>query len=481
MTRRTLPSSCLPLLLGLALAGCAAGPDYRRPDVATPAAFKEAGDWKPAQPKDDAPRGDWWEIYGDAELNTLVREVAISNQNVQTAAAQYRQAIALLGAARAAYYPTLGTSLSGTRNQAFASTAGTTNIGQTTSNSVKLSFDASWELDLWGHIGRSVEAGKASAEASAADLGAALLSAQATLVQTYFQLRATDVELRLLDQTVAAYRRSLEITRNRYEAGVAARVDVIQAETQLESTQAQAIDLGVQRAQYEHAIAILVGKPPSEFRLAPAVDLPPLPAMPAALPSVLLERRPDIAGAERRMAAANAEIGVAQSAFFPTLTLGGSGGYQNTSLYNLTTLPNRFWSLGPELALTLFDGGARTAQKESAVAAYDATVATYRQTVLGAFQEVEDNLAALRLLTQEAAVQKAAAESAEKALELTQNQYLAGTVSYLNVVTAQATALSAESSEISIASRSLVAHATLLKALGGNWRDDSSPAAQASR
>ena len=453
------------LSLGMSLAGCMVGPDYQRPDVETPAAFKEAGAWKAAEPADEKPRGSWWEAYGDEELNALVAKVAISNQNVLSAAAQYRQAVAVLEGARASYFPTLGTSLAGTRAQSLTAAPATTASPAT--NTVKFSLSASWEADLWGQIGRAVESSDASAQASAADLGAALLSAQATLVQTYFQLRTTDAQIHLLQATVVAYERSLEITKNRYEAGVAGRVDVAQAEAQLQSTRAQTLDLGVQRSQYEHAIAVLIGKPPAEFRLEAKTDVPTLPPIPAAIPSALLERRPDIAGAERRTAAANAQIGVAQSAFFPALTLGASGGYQNDALSGLVALPHRFWSLGPTLALTLFDGGARSAQKSSAAATYDKAVATYRQTVLSAFQEVEDNLAALRILGEEEGVQKAATRSAEEALALTQNQYIAGTVSYLNVVTAQATALTAQRSEIDILGRRLIAHGTLLKALGG--------------
>ena len=462
------------LLLGvLTLAGCAVGPDYKRPDVVVPAAYKEAGDWKPAEPKDESPRGNWWQVYGDANLDALVAQVAISNQNVAAAAAQYRQASALLGAAQAGYYPTLGAGLSGTRAQGVSSaTTGTstTAAGSPIVNTARLSLNASWEADIWGRIGRSVEANSASAQASDADLRAALLSAQATLVQTYFQLRTNDAQQRLLEQTIAAYQRSRQITANRYEAGVAGRVDVAQAEAQLKSTQAQAIDLGVLRAQYEHAIAVLIGKAPAEFQIAPVDAMPALPVVPPALPSVLLERRPDIAGAERRMAAANAQIGVAQAAFFPALTLGATGGYQNSSLSNLLTLPNRFWSIGPALALTLFDGGARSAQKEGAIAGYDKAEATYRQTVLAAFQEVEDNLAALRLLANEAVMQQAATQAADEALALTENQYQAGTVSYLNVVTAQATALGAQRSNLDLVGRRLGASAVLLKALGGDWQ-----------
>lgn len=462
------------LLLALVtLAGCAVGPDYHRPDVATPAAYKEAQDWKPAEPQDESARGNWWEIYGDAELNALVPQVAVANQNIRAAAAQYRQALALLGGAHAGYWPTVSGNLSDSRGQGTApSTTGTAAVtpGAPIRNTTRLSLNVSWEADIWGRIGRNVESDEAAAAASAADLQAALLSAQATLVQSYMQLRNNDAQRRLLEQTLAAYERSAQITRNRYEAGVAGRVDVAQAETQLKSTQAQLIDLGAQRAQLEHAIAVLVGKAPADFALKPTAALPVLPPPPAALPSALLERRPDIGAAERRMAAANAQIGVARAAFFPALTFSAAGGYQNSSLSQLLTLPNRFWSLGPALALTLFDGGARSAQQESAVAAYDKSVASYRQTVLAAFQEVEDSLAALRVLGDEAAVQQAAARSAAEALALTENQYRAGTVSYLNVVVAQAAALGAARGDLDVAGRRLLANATLLKALGGDWR-----------
>ncbi|MCX7178387.1 MAG: efflux transporter outer membrane subunit [Proteobacteria bacterium] len=465
--------TCTIFLALLLLSGCAVGPDYRRPDVVTPAAFKEAGEWKPAEPRDEAPRGNWWEIYGDADLNALVMQVAISNQNVLAAAAQYRQALALLGVAQAGYYPTLSGSLSGSRAQAASSsTIGTPTAGANAPilNTVRLSYSASWEADIWGHIGRNVESNDASVQAGEADLRSALLSAQATLVQSYFQLRVNDAQQRLLRQTITAYERSLQITRNRYEAGVAGRVDVAQAEAQLQSTRAQAVDLGVQRAQFEHAIAVLIGKAPADFQLTPTNRLPTLPPVPVALPSALMERRPDIAGAERRMAAANAQIGVVQAAFFPALTFSSTGGYQNSSLSQLMTLPNRFWSIGPALALTLFDAGARSAQRDSAIAGYDKSVATYRQTVLAAFQEVEDNLTALRLLADEGAFQSAAAKSAAEALALTENQYQAGTVSYLNVVTTQATALGAQLSDLGIFGRRLVANAVLLKALGGDWQ-----------
>ena len=464
------PSALLACILPF-FAGCAVGPDYVRPAVDTPALFKEAGtpgDWKPAEPRDDAPRGAWWTLYGDARLNALVEQVAVDNQNVRAAEATYRQALAALGVARSGGWPTLSSGLSASRGEA-ATTAGGTTVSSVRTTD-RLSLSVSWEADVWGRIGRTVEANEANAQAGAADLRAALLSAQATLVQSYLQLRANDAARQLLDQTVGEYRRSLRITRNRYEGGVAGRSDVVQAETQLKTAEAQAVDLGIQRAQLEHTIALLVGKAPAAFSLAAEPALPALPEMPAAIPSQLLERRPDIAAAERRIAAANAQIGVAQAAYFPALTLGGTLGYQNDSFSQLLTAPNRFWSLGPALALTLFDGGARAAAKEGALAGYDKSVATYRQTVLGAFQEIEDNLAALRVLAEEAGIQQQAATAANELLKLTNNQYLAGTVSYLNVASAQAAALSAERGRLDIQSRRLLASVALLKALGGDWR-----------
>ena len=472
MKIKTLPAAFSIIFVLLLLAGCAVGPDYKRADVETPAAFKEAEGWKQAEPRDDAQRGNWWELYGDQQLNDLVKQVAVSNQNVRAAEAQYRQAAALLDATQAQYYPTLSAGVSANRGQgtSSASSASTVTPGAPIRNTARASLSVSWEADVWGRIRRTVEANEASAQASNDDLRSALLSAQATLVQTYLQLRVIDAERKMLNDTVVAYDRSLQITKNQYAAGIVGRVDVAQAESQLKSTQAQAIDIGVQRAQYEHAIATLVGKAPANFRIEANDSVPALPSIPLALPSQLLERRPDIASAERSMAAANAQIGVAQAAYFPDLSISGTGGYQSSSFSQLLTLPNRFWSVGPALALTLFDAGARSAAKAQAVAAYDKNVAVYRQTVLTAFQEVEDNLAALRILADEAEPQKAAAVSAAEAQTITNNQYKAGTVSYLNVVTTQAAALNAARSDLDITGRQLVASAALLKALGGNWQ-----------
>ena len=452
----------------LMLTGCMVGPDYHKPDVATPTAFKESRNWKAAEPKDEAPRGHWWEIYGDAELNALVSQVEISNQNVIAAAASYREAQALLGVAQGSYFPTVTAGVSASRGA--IGSAGTAVAGSPIHNMVRPALSASWEPDLWGQIGRNVEASEASAQASSADLRNALLSAQSTLVQSYFQLRIDDAEKQLLEETSLAYERSLKITRNQYEAGIAGRVDVAQAETQLATTQAQAIDIGVQRAQLEHAIAVLIGKTPADFQIKPTNTLPSLPKVPSAVPSALLERRPDIASAERHMVATNAQIGVAQAAFFPSLTLTGSYGYQNSSFSQLFTAPNSFWSLGPSLAMTLFNGGALSSQKKAAVAVYDNSVATYRQTVLAAFQNVEDNLVALHQLADEATLQQAAVKSATEAKMLTENQYQAGTVSYLNVVVTQASALNAKRNELDITGRRLIANAGLIKALGGDWQ-----------
>ena len=474
MTNQTNSTLLLLTLVAFILGGCAVGPDYMRPSMDTPATYKEAQGWKIAEPRDEISRGNWWEIYGDPELNSLVQQVEVSNQNVRAAEAQYRQALALLSVARASYFPALSAGASSTRGQGTSASPATgatvASPGAPIRNTDRLSLSASWEADVWGRIGRNVESNDASVVASAADLQAALLSAQSALVQSYLQLRINDAQRRLFEQTIVAYDRSLQITRNRYEAGVAARLDVVQAETQLKSAQAQAIDLGVQRAQLEHAIAMLIGKAPANFQIKPTDSIPTLPDIPIGLPTELLERRPDIAGAERRIAAANAQIGIAQATFFPALTLNATGGYQSSSFSQLLTQPNQFWSLGPSLALTLFDAGARSAQKELAIASYDKSVDTYRQTVLAAFQEIENNLAALRILANEEEAQKAAAVLAAEAWDIADNQYKSGTVSYLNVVIAQATAFATARSRLDITSRRLVASAVLLTALGGGWR-----------
>ncbi|MET3232522.1 UNVERIFIED_ORG: NodT family efflux transporter outer membrane factor (OMF) lipoprotein [Burkholderia sp. 1263] len=456
--------------LATLLAGCAVGPDYKRPAAEIPASYKEAAPgWKVAQPADQQDRGDWWTIYQDPQLNALEEKLNTANQTIAQYAAAYRQARALVGEARAAYFPTIGASAGATRSGTGSSSTGSTSSRSGVSNSFNVQLDASWEPDLWGSVTRSVNAQKAGQQGAAADLANARLSAQATLAQTYFSLRALDATQQLLDETVAAYQRSLQLTQNQYAAGVAARSDVIQAQTQLQSAQAAAIDNGVQRAQDEHAIAVLVGEPASTFSIPPMPLTATPPAVPAQMPLALLERRPDIASAERKAAAANEQIGVAIAAFFPSLTLSASGGFENSVFSQLLTAPSRFWTLGPQLAATIFDAGLRKAQTEAARAAYDADVATYRLTVLTAFQDVEDNLASQRILEREVVVQQQAVESARQALAIVTNEYKAGTVGYVNVLTAQTTAFTAEQKLKSIAGQRMVSSVGLVKALGGGW------------
>lgn len=460
------------LVMAFSLGACTLGPDYQRPELPVPNEYKQAEGWKTATPADVLQRGDWWTLYGDAELNALVGRLNVSNQNLAAAEAQYRQARALVRGARSQLFPTLGGSAGANRAGQGGSASSTTQSGtgiSGVSESYSLGLDASWELDIWGRLRRNLEANRADMQASAADLAAVRLSLQSELVQTYLQLRVMDEQQRLLDQTVAAYARSLRLTDNQYQAGIVPKSDVSQARTQLKSTQAQAIDLRWQRAQMEHAIAVLIGVPPSELNIAERSDIPRLPDLPLALPSQLLERRPDIASAERQVMAANAQIGVAEAAWYPDLTLSASGGYRNSSFSNLISLPNRFWSLGPQLAVTLLDFGGRRADLEAAEASYDQTVATYRQTVLDSFREVEDNLVQLRVLAEEAVVQREALEAAQESLRLIENQYRAGTVDFLSVVTVQTTALNNERTNLTLLGDRLTASVQLIAALGGGW------------
>ncbi len=448
------------------LAGCAVGPDYHRPSVAVPANYGEAaGYWQPARPQDATPRGHWWEIYHDQTLDRLEAQVAVNNQNIKLAEAQYREARALLDASLAAFWPSFSAGASSTTSQTT-----TTMFSPKNANTLdRLSANANWTLDIWGELRREVEASRATAEASAGTLQAALLSAQATLAQSYMQLRVLDGDARMLTNTVKADQRTLDITVNLYHSGVSTSSDVAQANTQLKIVQAQWVDLGVQRAQLVHAIALLIGKPPAEFSLPATDNIPELPVIPASVPSELLQHRPDIAAAERQVAAANAQIGVTEAAFYPALSLSGQIGYQGVNIPSLISAPNQFWSMGPALATTAFNVGLLMAQKAQAVAAYDASVANYRQTVLTGFQEVEDDLATLRILGQEDVVQHQALDSARKALDVAQNQYQYGMVSYTSVLTAQITALSTEQTWIDLKGRELVASAGLITALGGSW------------
>ncbi|HMK59918.1 MAG TPA: efflux transporter outer membrane subunit [Dissulfurispiraceae bacterium] len=457
--------------------GCTVGPDYVKPTADTPPSYKEIGDteWKVAQPSDDVKRGSWWEIYGDSQLNALEEQVKISNQNIAAAEAQYRQARALVQGARAAYFPTASLDASFTRSsRGSGSTAGlsagaSAARASSTVSDYLLSGNVSWEPDIWGKVRRTVEASEANAQASSADLESLILSLQAELAQNYFQLCAIDAQKQLYDSTVKAYQTFLEMTKNRYASGVASKADVLQAETQLRTAQAQAIDIGVQRAQLEHAIALLIGKPASAFSIPGSSLSARPPGIPVGMPSDLLERRPDIAAAERRVAAANAQIGVAKAAYYPNITLSASGGFESSHLSKWLTWPNRFWSVGTNVLETVFDGGLRASLTEQARAAYDANVAAYRQTVLTGFQEVEDNLAALRILEQEATVLEEALKAARQSVVVILNQYKAGTVSYLDVVNVQTIALNNERTALDIAGRRMTASVLLIKALGGGW------------
>lgn len=449
------------------LSACAVGPDYQRPTLDVGESYKEApaplDGWKPAQPRDAAERGAWWQVYGDATLDALMQQLNTANQTIAQAEANYRQAQALVQGARSGFFPTVGANTSATR------AGGGSGTGGGVANQYNLSGSASWEADLWGRVRREVEASRAEADASFADLANARLSAQSALAQNYFQLRILDEQKRLLESTVAAYEKSLRLTQNRYQAGVAGKSDVSVALAQLENTRAQLIDLEWQRGQFEHAIAVLVGLAPSRFALAPARFAQALPDIPAGLPSELLERRPDVASAERRVAAANAQIGVAQSAWFPDLVLSADGGFRSGQFAQWLTAPARFWSLGPALALTLFDGGARQAELDRARAAYDGQVALYRQTVLGALREVEDFLIQLRVMEQEQAVQRRALEAARESLRLARNQYEAGLIGYLDVAVLETTALNSERNALSLLGSRLAASVQLIAALGGGW------------
>jgi len=476
-TRRLLAAGA-----GIALiTACAVGPDYKRPAFDAAPAYKEQSDWKPSEPSDAINRGPWWDIYNDEALDQLEAKIDISNQNVKAAVAAYDQAQALVRQAQAGYWPTVAASATRLRG-AGRGGSGVTSNGITTvtqssstvtSNSVGVS--ANWTLDIWGQLRRTVESDRASAQASAAALAAAELSAQATLATDYFELRAQDQLQRLLDDTVTAEQQSLKIAESRYRFGVAAKADVVSAQAQLLSSQAQQINAKIQRATLEHAIAVLIGLQPAQFSLPPEPMRPGVPTVPAGVPSTLLERRPDVAEAERKVAAANAQIGVATAAYFPSLTLSGSDQYTSSTLSHLISLPNRAWSLGPSLAETLFDAGSRRAQVAQARAAYEASVANYRQTVLSGFEQVEDEIATLRILEQQAVIEESAVKAAREAELLTLNQYKAGTVPYSSVITAQTTRLSSEETALTVLSSRLQASVVLIEALGGGWNSSQLP------
>lgn len=456
-----------PLVLALLIGGCAVGPDYQRPTAPTALQYKEAKGWHQARPQDQLSKGDWWAVYHDSTLDSLLRQVKISNQNVAQYEALYRQALALASESRSDLLPTVTGTGSSTRSGASATTS---TSGQSVSNSHALQASASWELDIWGKLRRTLEENRASAEASAAELANMTLSAQSTLAQDYFQLRILDQRIALYQKSVDAYQRYLTVIQNKYQAGSESRGTLAQAETQLESARASALDLSWQRAQLEHAIAVLMGKTPAEFSLAVAPLQATLPAAPVELPADLLQRRPDIAQAERTVAAANAAVGVAIAGYYPDLTLSASAGYSGSSFSHLLTLPNRVWSLGPSLSGTLLDFGATSAKVDQARAAYDADVASYRQTVLSGFEEVENYLVALRTFEAEMQAQQRAAASAQESARVTNNQYQAGMIDYLDVATTENTSLTQQQSLLTLQSTQWVTSVQLIVATGGGWK-----------
>jgi NodT family efflux transporter outer membrane factor (OMF) lipoprotein len=472
----------LVIATGLAiplLSGCMVGPKYVKPAAPLAPSYKETTNWKEgdgwkiAEPDAALLRGKWWELYGDAKLNELEERVDPSNQTLKIAEANFRQARTAIRFNRAAEAPTIGTSPSistirSSANQPYFPPS----LANNGSGDFTLPFDLSYEIDLWGRVRRSVTAAREEAQASAADLETARLSLHAELAVDYFEVRSADAQEQLLNDTVDAYSKALELTENRFLGGAAPKSDVAQAQTQLDAARVLATDIRVQRAQYEHALAILIGEPPAAFSLPPAplnVQPPQLPSIPVALPTQLLERRPDIAAAERRMAAANEQIGIAQVAYYPTLNLAAIAGFEGSSLLNWFNWPSRFWAVGPRMSETLFDGGRRQATTESARAGYDASVANYRQSVLTSFQQVEDNLVVLRVLSTESVQQHEATASAEETLHLFQNRYAGGVDTYLQVVTSQTTALANERNDIDLMRRRLEANVLLIKAVGGGW------------
>ena len=480
--RRGRAAAAVAVAVCFGLGACTVGPDYRRPDTAVPAAYKEAWKrgpldkgWAPGRPNDAIDRGQWWAIYRDPVLDGLERQIDISNQNLKAAEAAFREAEAIVTKARAGLFPTLDIDASATRSRSsgsnfsssssFAGGGGRGNI----SNNFQTTAQASWAPDLWGAVRRQIESGVASAQASAATLASARLSAQAELATDYLQLRTQDELARLLADSVKAFTQALQITKNQYQGGTADQSAVAQAQAQLDGTRAQLIAVGVMRAQLEHAIAVLIGKPPAEFKIEPVTTTIAVPLVPGEVPAALLQRRPDIAEAERKMAAANATIGVDVAAFYPQVTLTGDYGVSSSMLRKLLTAASRVWSLGSSVAQTVFDGGLHNAQVAADEAAYDQAIANYRQAVLSAFQQVEDELAAERVLAQQATAEDSAVAAAREAERVINNQYLAGTQAYTAVIVAETTALNDAVSAVNIRQSRLTASAALIEALGGGW------------
>ena len=469
-------AATISLVAMLFLAGCTVGPRYQRPPVDVPQVYKEAGNWKTAQPNEQSLGGNWWEIFQDPQLNALEQQVNVSNQNLKIAQAQYTQARALLRYNRADFLPTLTAAPSASRGRVSSNRPPANAISNgKTNNDFLVPIDLSYEIDAWGRVRSNVESYRAQAQASAADLATVNLSMHAQVALFYFQARSLDAQEQLLNSTVAQYEQALQLNQSRFEGGVGSEVEVEQARTQLETTRAQATDVGVQRAQFEHALATLIGKPAGSFSLPPLPLRTPPPAIPVGVPSELLERRPDVASGERLMAAANARIGVAKAAYYPLLNLAAAGGLESGTLSSLFTGPSALWAIGGQAILPLFEGGRRRAASDEAVAAYDQTVASYRETVLTSFQQVEDNLAALRILEQEAQTQNEAVVAAQKSLDLSLQRYNGGVTSYLEVTVAQTAALSDEVTAVNILGRRMVAAVLLVQALGGGWDASSLP------
>jgi len=470
-------ASCLVVFFS----SCMVGPQYKRPAAPVPPAYKELAPntspqpstWKEAEPSDALARGKWWEIYNDPELNSLEEQVSISNQNVLAAEAQFREARYAIRVARSSLFPTVTASPSIVNQRPVI--LGLSTFTPSPLTAFDLPVDVSYQADIWGSIRHSVRSSAASAQASFAQLENARLSYQAALAQAYFELHGTDGEQKLLETTVKSYQDYLKLTQDRFDSGVASGADVAQAETQLDTARVQLVDLGVARAQYEHAIAVLIGKPPAALSItSQSIKITP-PPVPVGVPSALLERRPDIASFERQMAAANEQIGIAKTAYYPTLNLSVSAGVESSHFLKWISWPSRFWSVGPQLAETVFDAGRRRATLNQSLAAFDATVANYRQTVLTAFQQVEDNLAALRVLENEARAEDQAVAAAQNSLDISTYQYKAGTVAYLTVITAQAALLQNQVQAVSILTRRMSASVLLVEALGGGWNASKLP------
>jgi NodT family efflux transporter outer membrane factor (OMF) lipoprotein len=458
------------LLAALIVGGCTVGPKYQRPATDVPAAYKDPGNWKTAEPGDAVAKGKWWEVYQDPQLNALEEQIAVSNQNLKIAQAQFLQARAALKISRSGLFPTVTGGVTATRlhqssNRPLFNSAN----AKTDYSDYTIPFDASYEADVWGRVRRTVEASRAEAQASAADLATVDLSLHAELALDYFSLRGLDAQKALLDSTVVSYEKALELTQSRYHGGLASAVEVAQAQTILETTRAQAVDVMVQRAAFEHAIAVLIGQPASTYSLPAKLLATPPPAIPPGLPSDLLERRPDIAAAERRVQEANALIGVARAAYFPQITLSAAGGFESAIITTLIQGPSGLWSFGGAAVETIFDAGRRRGISDQAIAAHEQTVANYREMVLTAFQQVEDNLSTLRILEDEAKTQDGAVAAAEHSLALSINRYRGGVTSYLEVTIAQSAALADEVTAVSILTRRMTASVLLVKALGGGW------------